>query len=77
MAGIVGAVIGIPFALAADHAGSSIAWVIRAIGGSLGSVLTTPFSLLALILLYFDLRVRKEGLTLERLSHEVTGGPPS
>jgi hypothetical protein len=73
LAGIVAAVFAVPAALAADHSGTS-GWVIRAVGGSVGGVLTTPFTQTVVMLLYFDLRVRKEGLTLDRLQWEV-GSP--
>ena len=35
------------------------------------TVLTMPFSQMVNVLLYFDLRVRKEGLTLDRLHWEA------
>jgi hypothetical protein len=38
------------------------------VGGTLGSVLTTPYSAAVVALLYFDLRVRKEGLDLQLIA---------
>jgi hypothetical protein len=42
------------------------------VGGTLGSVLTTPYSAAVITLIYFDLRVRKEGLDLQLVA-EGTG----
>ncbi len=42
------------------------------IGGTLGAVLTTPYSAAVIALVYFDLRVRKEGLDLQLIA-EGTG----
>jgi len=71
---IAAAVITIPTVLSTQHSGSS-GWVIRAIGGSVATVVTMPFSQLVTVLLYLDLRVRREGLTLDRLQSEGTSGP--
>ena len=52
------------------HAGPS-SWPVRAIGTSIATVLTQPFSQLVAVLLYFDLRVRKEGFDLEILAKQL------
>jgi hypothetical protein len=41
------------------------------VGGTLGSMLTTPYSAAVVALLYFDLRVRKEGLDLQLIAEGV------
>lgn len=46
-------------------------WVLRALGSSLASVVTTPFATIVTVLLYFDLRIRKEGLDLAIMAQEV------
>jgi hypothetical protein len=38
------------------------------VGGTVGAVLTTPYSAAVVTLLYFDLRVRKEGLDLQLIA---------
>jgi hypothetical protein len=49
--------------------GNTLAGALGAIvGGTLGSVLTTPYSAAVVALLYFDLRVRKEGLDLQLIA---------
>ena len=48
-----------------------VAALVIAIGGSVASVLSMPFSQMVTVLLYLDLRARKEGITLERLQWEV------
>jgi hypothetical protein len=45
--------------------------VLSAIAGSLGLAVTTPFQAALLTVIYFDLRVRKEGFDLELLAQEV------
>jgi Membrane domain of glycerophosphoryl diester phosphodiesterase len=46
-------------------------WPISALGASLASVLITPFSLLIVVLMYFDLRIRKEGFDIEVMAQEL------
>jgi glycerophosphoryl diester phosphodiesterase family protein len=45
------------------------------IGGTLLSALVSPITAIAVILLYFDLRVRKEGLDLDQLAQQTSPGP--
>jgi hypothetical protein len=53
--------------------GNTLAGALGAIvGGTLGAVITTPYSAAVITLLYFDLRVRKEGLDLQLIA-EGTG----
>ena len=42
-----------------------------AVGGTVGAMITTPYSAAVVALLYFDLRVRKEGLDLQLLAHDA------
>lgn len=71
LAGLVASFVTVPTALVAQHMDTG-GWVVRAIGASIGQVISTPFSLMVQVLLYFDLRVRKEGLDLERLRSELS-----
>ena len=48
----------------------------QAIATTVGSVLTTPFTAAVVTVLYFDLRVRKEGFDLELLAQRVGVEPP-
>lgn len=55
----------------------------QAIANTAASVVTTPFTAAVITVLYFDLRVRKEGFDLELLARRVgvepnpgSGGPP-
>jgi hypothetical protein len=54
--------------------------VVRAVGSAitatLSSTLVTPFTAAVGVVLYFDLRVRKEGFDLELLAHRVGIEPP-
>lgn len=45
-------------------------WVFRGIGASAGLVVATPITTIALTLLYFDLRIRKEAFDLSILAGE-------
>jgi hypothetical protein len=67
---IVSIIFGIIPAGLAQSAGGS-AWLIRAIGTSITSIITTPFITIVVVLLYFDLRIRKEGLDLAVMAQEL------
>ena len=45
------------------------------VGGTLLSAVVSPITTIAIILLYFDLRVRKEGLDLDQLAQQTSPGP--
>jgi hypothetical protein len=62
LAGIVGGVIG-------ALGGSS--WVLRWIFGAIAQIITSPFTALVSVLLYLDLRARKEALTADVLRAEL------
>lgn len=68
--GILSAILGIVFGDSAAGA---------AIASAIASVFTTPFVAAATVVIYFDLRVRKEGFDLELLARQVpdaTGSAP-
>jgi membrane-anchored glycerophosphoryl diester phosphodiesterase (GDPDase) len=70
IAGIVAAVLAVPGELIALAMGPN-GWPARALGNSLATVLVTPFSTLIIVLLYFDLRIRKEGYDIEVMAQEL------
>ncbi len=45
------------------------------VGGTLLSAVVSPIAYIAITLLYFDLRVRKEGLDLDQLAQQTSPGP--
>jgi len=45
------------------------------VGGTLLSAVVSPITTIAVTLLYFDLRVRKEGLDLDQLAQQTSPGP--
>jgi hypothetical protein len=47
-------------------------WFVQGLLVSIGSIITMPFMALVTVLLYLDLRVRKEGLSDETLRRELT-----
>lgn len=67
---IVASVLSIPAGLAYTAIGPS-GWPIAAVGDSLATILTTPFTTLITVLLYFDLRIRKEAFDLEVMAQEI------
>ena len=70
---VVAMVVAIPFGVVGAIAlGEDGAGVIGAIGGALATVLITPFAYIFGTLLYFDLRVRKEGFDLDALTAETS-----
>jgi len=50
---------------------------VEAIGSTLLSTLVSPITTIAVVLLYFDLRVRKEGLDLDQLAQQSSGPAPA
>jgi hypothetical protein len=64
------AIIQIPTGVIAPLLGPE-GWPVSALGTALSSALVTPFSLLIVVLLYFDLRVRKEGYDIEVMAQEL------
>jgi hypothetical protein len=72
---LVGIILSLPFQLIGNAMGSG-GWVLRAIGQSLSSVITLPFSAIVTVLLYFDLRIRKEGLDLAIMARELESPGP-
>jgi hypothetical protein len=63
LTGVVNAVITAPFS------GSN--WFAQAVAAAVATVITLPYGVLVGVLLYLDLRVRKEGLNLETLRADL------
>jgi hypothetical protein len=70
LAGVIASVLSLPFTVAGVAMGSS-GWFLRWIGASIAAVITRPFSAMVGVLLYFDMRVRKEGLDLALMAREL------
>ena len=70
---ILGLILGIPLGIVtfALDRNSVVTLVLTTVINVLSSVITTPFMAAVLILIYFDLRVRKEGFDLQLLSQGV------
>ncbi len=71
MAAIVQGVLAIPGEAAFAAIGPA-GWPLYAIGLSLAAILTAPFTTLIAVLLYFDLRIRKEAFDLEIMAQEMS-----
>ena len=63
LTGIVNAVITAPF--------GDTGWFVQAVAAAVATVITLPYSVLVGVLLYLDLRARKENLTLETLRTDL------
>jgi hypothetical protein len=51
-------------------------WFLRGLAAGVGSAIVMPFSTLVLVLIYFDLRVRKENVDLAILERELRSALP-
>lgn len=69
VSGVIGAVLGI--ASLGDPDSDVVALLTSAASGILASTLTTPFTAAFITVLYFDLRVRKEGFDLQLLAERI------
>jgi hypothetical protein len=63
LTGLVNAVITTPF--------SNTSWFVQAVAAAIATVITLPYGVLVGVLLYLDLRARKEQLNLERLRTDL------
>ena len=63
LTGVVNAVITTPF--------SNTSWLVQAVAAAVATVITLPYGVLVGVLLYLDLRARKENLSLERLRTDL------
>jgi hypothetical protein len=71
LANVVESILSIPAAVAFGAIGPA-GWPLYAIGLSVAAILTTPFTTLIAVLLYFDLRIRKEAFDLEVMAQEMS-----
>src|SRR5215218_9156321 len=63
LVGVVNAVITLPF--------SATTWFVQAVAAAVATVVTLPYGVLVGVLLYLDLRARKERLTMEALRADL------
>jgi hypothetical protein len=61
--GVVNAVITLPF--------GETSWFVQGVVSAVATTVTMPYGVLVGVLLYLDLRARKEALTLERLRADL------
>jgi hypothetical protein len=71
LAFVVAGILAVPGAFAFDAIGPG-GWPVYAAAQSLAAILTTPFTTLIAVLLYFDLRIRKEAFDLEVMAQELS-----
>jgi hypothetical protein len=73
LAGVVSAAIGAlaGFTAGSTDAGSVSGFLVNSVSGTLGSMISTPFTAAFVSVLYFDLRVRKEAFDLQLLAERI------
>jgi hypothetical protein len=73
LAGVVAAAIGglAGFAAGSTDPGSVAGFLVNSVSGTLGSMISTPFTAAFVSVLYFDLRVRKEAFDLQLLAERI------
>ncbi|HTN24224.1 MAG TPA: hypothetical protein VL120_09585 [Solirubrobacteraceae bacterium] len=59
----------------ADSGNDALVLTLSALAGIVGLAISTPFQAALVTVVYFDLRVRKEGFDLELLAREMAGEP--
>jgi hypothetical protein len=69
VSGAIGALAG--FAGGSADANSVAGFLVNSVSGTLGSMISTPFTAAFVTVLYFDLRVRKEGFDLQLLAERI------
>ncbi len=75
IAGIVGQILSAVFSLPGQLLGDAAGLVLNAVGGVIAGLLTTPLTAAAQTLLYFDGRIRHEGMDLEMAARDLPGDP--
>ena len=73
LAGVVAAAIGAVagFAAGSTDANTVAGFLVNSVSGTLGSMISTPFTAAFVTVLYFDLRVRKEAFDLQLLAERI------
>jgi hypothetical protein len=77
LASVLGSVLGVVPQTAALFVGLRWGWPLLALGSILTSLVTTPFVAIVAPLLYFDGRIRGEGLDLQIMAAELARTPPA
>jgi len=77
LAGVVGNALGTIPSIAALAIGLKYGWPLLAAGSILSALITTPFVAIVATLLYFDGRIRQEGLDLQLMADELARRPAS
>lgn len=76
MQAVIGYALGFLFGLIAGAVTSGdVQLAVIAVGSTILGALVSPITAIAIVLLYFDFRVRKEGLDLDQLAQQTSQGP--
>jgi hypothetical protein len=68
---VVSTVVAAPVSLLAGAAGSISAISAETLAGGLVNILTSPLTLIALTLVYYDIRIRREAFDIEMLAQSL------
>jgi hypothetical protein len=74
LVGVVSSIITVPFSLGGLQPGL-LGALLRFLAATIGAILTRPFLALVTTLIYFDLRIRKEGLDLAIMARDLGSSP--
>ena len=72
---VVGGILQLPLTAVGAALGSA-GWILAGVGAALAGIVTRPFAAVIGVLLYFDLRIRKEGLDLAIMAQELSASRP-
>jgi hypothetical protein len=68
LASLLGSILGTPFSLIALGIGYHWGWILLSLSGIVTALVTYPFVAIVSTLIYFDLRIRKEGFDLQMIA---------
>lgn len=77
LASVVGNALGTVPSIAALGIGLKYGWPLLAVGSILSALITTPFVAIVATLIYFDGRIRQEGLDLQIMADELARRSPT
>lgn len=74
LASVVTGILLVPAGISADALGPNV-WLLQGVLAAVATVITTPFTTMIPVLLYFDARIRKEGFDLSVMAQQLASSP--
>ncbi len=69
--GIIGGILGTVLTLAGSGFDTNGQFIVSEVAGAIVAVFVNPITYIAVTLLYYDMRIRKEGFDIEMLAHSL------